>query len=143
MTFITENWILILIALSSGGMLLFPLIKAGTAGGGISTNEAVRLVNREKGMLIDVSEPAEYAASHAGGARNLPLGQIDEQIGSAGAKKGLPSNKALPIVVLCPTGTRAGKAVALLKKAGYENAQVLSGGTAAWREASLPIEKAA
>ena len=140
MTFITENWILILIALTSGGLLLWPLVRPGSGvGGGISTNEAVRLINREKGVLIDVSEAAEYAAGHAGGARNLPLGQIEGE----GAKKVLPSNKALPLVVMCPSGTRAVKAAALLKKAGYENAVPLAGGTAAWREASLPIEKTA
>ena len=51
--------------------------------------------------------------------------------------------KALPLVVVCPTGTRAGRAVATLKKLGFENARALAGGTAAWREANLPIEKTA
>jgi rhodanese-related sulfurtransferase len=137
MTFITENWVLILAALASGGMLLWPVIKPGAGGGAISTNEAVRLINREKGVLVDVSEPAEYAAGHAGGARNLPLGQIETP------NKVLPTNKALPLVVMCPTGTRSAKAVALLRKAGHANAVAVAGGTAAWREASLPIEKSA
>ena len=140
MTFITENWILILAALGSGGMLLWPVLKPGAAGGGrVSTNEAVRLINREKGVLVDVSGAAEFAAGHAGGARNVPLAQLE----GAEAVKGLPGNKALPVVVICPTGTRAGKAVALLRKAGYDKAVAVAGGTAAWREASLPIEKAA
>ena len=34
-------------------------------------------------------------------------------------------------------------AKALLKKLGFDNARVLAGGTAAWREANLPIEKTA
>jgi rhodanese-related sulfurtransferase len=136
MTFITENWILILVALGSGGMLLWPLVKPGSGGDSVSTTEAVRLINREKGVLIDVSEAAEFAAGHAAGARNLPLGQLE-------GAKGLPTNKTLPVVVLCPTGTRSGKAVALLRKAGHEKAVALAGGTAAWREASLPIEKTA
>ena len=138
-----NNWHLILVALASGGLLVWPLIK-GSAGGAsaVGTAEAVRLMNREKAVLIDISEPAEYAAGHAGGARNLPLGQLDKAPAQAGAK-GLPSNKALPVVLICPTGTRSARAVAVLKKAGYENVRTLAGGLAAWREANLPVEKSA
>ena len=34
----------------------------------------------------------------------------------------LPKNKSLPLVVVCPTGARAPRAVAVLKKLGFENA---------------------
>ncbi|OYU93969.1 MAG: hypothetical protein CFE45_20360, partial [Burkholderiales bacterium PBB5] len=88
----------------------------------------------EKGVLLDVCEPAEYAAGHAIGARNIPLGSID------GAKE-LPSNKALPLLLICASGARAGRAAGLLRKAGYANAQAISGGLAAWREAGLPVQK--
>jgi rhodanese-related sulfurtransferase len=57
------------------------------------------------------------------------------------SSKDLPSNKALPVVVLCPTGARAGRAAATLRKLGYANARAMAGGTAAWREAGLPVEK--
>jgi rhodanese-related sulfurtransferase len=137
MNFVIENWILILMALGSGGMLLWPLVKPGAGGSAISTNEAVRLINREKAVLIDVSEPAEFAAGHANGARNLPLAQVEP------GSKALPANKAVPVVLMCPSGTRAGKAATLLRKAGYANAVAVAGGTAAWREATLPIEKSA
>jgi rhodanese-related sulfurtransferase len=135
MSFIVNNWYLILAALMSGGLLAWPLLKPG-AGGGISTAEAVRLINREKGVLIDVSEPTEFAAGHAGGARNVPLAQLE-------GAKGLPTNKTLPLLVICSTGLRANKAVAQLRKAGHDKAVAVTGGTAAWRSASLPIEKSA
>ena len=45
--------------------------------------------------------------------------------------------------LVCPTGSRSSRAVALLKKAGYENVKSLSGGLGAWREANLPVEKSA
>jgi rhodanese-related sulfurtransferase len=133
--FILQNWILILVAVVSGGMLVWPMVTRGAMGGGtVGTAEAVRLINREKGVLIDVSEPAEFAAGHAAGARNVPLGKLD-------SSKELPSNKALPLIVVCPTGARAGRAAAILRKLGYERAVALSGGVAAWREASLPVDK--
>lgn len=136
MSFIVENWILILAALVSGGMLVWPMVSRGGLGGALSTAEAVRLINHEKAVLIDVREPAEFAAGHAAGARNVPLGTID-------GGKGLPTNKALPVVLVCASGARASRAAAQLRKAGYNSVHTLAGGTNAWREASLPIEKSA
>ena len=133
MKFLIDNWMLILLAVSSGGLLLWQGLQKN-AGGGVGTAEAVRLINREKGVLIDVSEPAEFAASHAVGARNIPFGSLE------GAKE-LPSNKALPLLMICPTGARAGRAAGLLRKAGYEKAMAVTGGLNAWREAGLPVDK--
>ena len=137
MNFILENynWVLILVAAGSGGALVWLTLLKGQ-GAGVGTAEAVRLINREKGVLIDVSEPAEYAAAHVRGARNVPLGNV------VGAKE-LPGNKTLPLLLLCPNGSRGGRAAAQLRQAGYAAATAVAGGTAAWREAGLPIDKAA
>jgi rhodanese-related sulfurtransferase len=138
-TFLLNNWHLILAALVSGGLLVWPMVKGSMGGAAaVGTAEVVRLMNREKAVLIDVSEPAEFAAAHAGGARNVPFGQLE-----GAGNKALPTNKSLPLVLVCPTGTRASRAVALLQKAGYENVKSLAGGLAAWREANLPVEKSA
>ena len=134
--FLLKNWLLVLTALVSGFFLLWPNLKDRVGAGSVGTNEAVRLINREKALLIDVSEPEEYAKGHPNGARNVPFGKLE-------GSKDLPSNKALPLVVVCPTGMRASRAAGLLRKAGYEKAQTLAGGFKAWREANLPIEKSA
>ena len=134
--FLIDNWILVLAALTSGGLLLWPLVAQGSQGGVVTTAEAVRLLNREKAILIDVCEPAEYAAGHVAGARNIPLTALN-------GHKSLPSNKTLPLVLLCQSGARSTRAAGMLRKAGYANVQTLSGGLAAWREANLPVEKSA
>ena len=136
MNFLIENWFLILAALVSGGMLLWPLLNSRAQGAAVTPAEAVQLINREKAVLIDVSEPEEFAKGHAVGARNIPFGQIE-------GHKQLPSNKALPLVLVCPTGARAGRAAGMLRKAGYEKARVMAGGLKAWRDASLPVSKSA
>ncbi len=137
MTFFIDNWFLFLAAAVSGGLLLWPLIDKRAGGAGkVSTNDAVNLINREKAVLIDVSEPAEYAAGHALGAKSVPLGQLH-------TSNALPKNKALPLVVVCATGARAGRAVGTLKTLGFENARALAGGLEAWRAANLPVEKTA
>ena len=138
MKFFVDNWVLFLAALTSGGLLLWPLLSKSAGGGAkVSAAEAVQLINREKAVLIDVSEPAEYAAGHAAGAKSVPLKALES------SSTDLPKNKTLPLVVLCPTGTRSSRAVGLLKKHGFENSRALAGGLAAWREANLPVEKSA
>lgn len=136
MNFLIENWFLILAALVSGGLLFWPSLKAGAQGAAVGPAQAVQLINREKAVLIDVSEPEEFAKGHAVGSRNIPFGQIE-------GHKSLPSNKALPLILVCPSGARAGRAAGMLRKLGYEKAQALAGGLNAWREANLPVEKTA
>jgi len=134
--FIVENWLLILAAFVSGALLVWPMVTKGGMGSSVSTADAVRLINQEKAVLIDVREPAEFATGHAAGARNVPLGALE-------GAKGLPTNKAVPLIVMCATGARSSRAAAQLRKAGHTSVHNLAGGNAAWREASLPIEKSA
>jgi rhodanese-related sulfurtransferase len=135
--FFIDNWFLFLAAAASGGLLLWPLLNKGAGGSSkVSTSDAVQLINRERAVLIDVSEPAVYAAGHVSGSKSVPLGELE-------TSNALPKNKALPLVVVCPTGTRAGSAVATLKKLGFENARALAGGLEAWRAANLPVERSA
>jgi rhodanese-related sulfurtransferase len=134
--FLLANWYLVVAAIVSGALLMLPQLRGRTGAGSVGTAEAVRLINREKAVLIDISEPAEFAAGHPSGARNVPLARLD------GAKE-LPTNKAVPLVLVCATGARSAKAAAQLRKAGHEKAQALAGGFAAWRDANLPVEKSA
>jgi rhodanese-related sulfurtransferase len=135
-SFFVDNWILFFIAITSGAMLLWPMVGRGGGALSVGLAEAVRLINREKGVIIDVSEPAEYAAGHAAGARNVPLGKLE------GAKE-LPSNKTLPLILMCASGARSSRAAALLRKAGHEKAVSLAGGISAWREAGFPVDRSA
>jgi rhodanese-related sulfurtransferase len=134
--FLIDNWMLISVALTAGGLLIWPLIASGAAAGNLSATGAVQLINREKAVMIDVGEPDEFAAGHAANSKNIPFGQLEDKLTST------VKNKALPIIFLCPAGARAARAVGVAKKLGYDQAQSLSGGLKAWREANLPIEKA-
>ncbi len=135
MKFIIDNWYLVFVALASGSMLMWPLLK-NASGGSLTPAGAVQLINREKAVVIDVCESEEFAAGHVGGAKNIPLNQLEERLPTT------VKNKALPLVLVCATGARANRAVGIAKKLGYENVQAMAGGLKAWREASLPVEKA-
>ena len=136
MKFLIDNWMLISIALASGGMLVWPMVASSMNAGALSANGAVQLINREKAVVIDVSEIDEFAAGHVGGAKNVPFSQLEDKLPAA------VKNKALPVILVCATGARANRAVAVAKKLGYEQAQALGGGLKAWKDANLPLEKA-
>jgi rhodanese-related sulfurtransferase len=133
--FIVDNWMLILIALSSGGMLAWPLLR-GANSGSLTAQGAVQLINRERAVVVDVREPEEFAAGHMTGAKNVPLNQLEEKLGAA------VKNKTVPLLLVCASGSRAQRAVAVAKKLGYEQAQAVAGGLKSWKEANLPVEKA-
>jgi rhodanese-related sulfurtransferase len=101
-------------------LLLAP--AARRAGGGLTPAAAVQLINREKAVVIDVCEPDEYAAGHVVGARSIPLGELEARCPAC------VKNKATPLVLVCASGMRSGRAVAIARKLGYENAQSLAGG---------------
>ena len=136
MNFFIDNWYLIVLALGSGALLLMPAMK--TVGGGtLSPANAVALINREKAVVVDVSEPDEFAAGHITGAKNIPLAQLEERLPT------VAKNKALPLILVCASGKRAQGAVATATKLGYANVQALAGGIQAWRKADMPVEKTA
>ena len=136
MKFLIDNWMLLSIALASGAMLVWPLVSGSMNAGALSAGAAVQLINRERAVVIDVGDPAEFATGRVGGSKNLPLPQFEEKLAAT------VKNKALPLILVCPSGIRAKRALTIAKKLGFEQAQVLGGGLKAWKEANLPIDKA-
>ena len=136
MKFLIDNWMLISIALASGGMLVWPLVAGGMSAGALNASGAVQLINREKAVVVDVCEASEFAAGHVTGAKNIPLGELEARL------PGIIKNKALPVILVCASGVRSGRAVAIAKKLGYDQAQSLGGGLKAWKDANLPVERA-
>ena len=132
--FVRNNLLLIVVALVSGGMLLWPLFRRSAGGPWVNTAEATHLINREDAMVVDVREPAEYGAGHILGAKNVPLSRV-------GDAAELAKRKEKPLIVYCDSGDRASKALAVLKKQGFTRVVNLSGGLGGWQQAGLPVEK--
>lgn len=133
--FIRDNLLLFAVALISGAMLLWPLIRRGSGGPWASTLEATQMINRQDALVIDVREDAEYAKGHIVGARHIPLGQLEARA------KELQKYKSKPVIACCETGSRSSAAIATLRKLGFENVYNLAGGYAGWQQAGLPVEK--
>jgi rhodanese-related sulfurtransferase len=132
--FIRNNILLILVALVSGAMLLWPLVRRTTGGPWVSPQQATNMMNREDALPVDVRDAGEYGAGHILGARNLPLARV--QSAAAELKR-----KDRPLIVYCQGGERAPKVAAALRAQGFARVVNLSGGIAAWQQAGLPVER--
>lgn len=133
--FLYDNILLVVVALVSGGMLLWPLIRKGASGAVTSPAQATLLINREDAAILDVRETDEYAKGHVLNARNIPLGQLKSRAAE------LAKYKEKPLIVCCATGQRSGGAIAILKQVGFTRLYNLQGGFGAWKQAGLPTEK--
>lgn len=131
--FLINNWVLILVAVGSGAMLLWPVLTGGVGQGGVSVADAVQKMNREKAVLVDVREANEYAAEHVVQARHVPLGEVEQKLAQ------VAKNKQAPVLFICVSGARSGRAAAIARKLGYEQALSVAGGMGAWRRANLPV----
>ena len=135
MDFVRNNLLLIVVAVVSGAMLIWPLLRRTTGGPWVDASMATQLINREDALVVDVRDQGEYGAGHILGAKNWPLDHIDERGGEAARRKDKP------VIVYCDTGERAPKAAAALRKLGFTRVVNLSGGLPAWQQAGLPVEK--
>ena len=97
--------------------------------------ELTALVNRENALVVDLRPVADFAKGHIPGSKNVQMSQFDPE------SKQLAPAKALPVVLVCKTGSTANDAAKRLKKAGFQNVYVLDAGIGGWLQADLPLVK--
>lgn len=83
-------------------------------------------------LLVDVREPAEFAAVRIHGAVNRPLSTFDP----AGL---LAEFDAACVVLQCGSGKRSAMAAARCRDQGFAVDKHLGGGIQAWAAAGLPV----
>lgn len=99
----------------------------------ISVEQTKNVVDTENVQFVDVRTVEEYTGGHATKTVNLPLDTLGEELSKL--------DKTKPVYVICQTGRRSQKGAEILKKAGFSDIYNVQGGTSAWIDAQLPIEK--
>jgi len=101
----------------------------------VSREELLARIKDGQATVIDVRPPEEFAAGHVDGAINLPLKELESELGR------LP--KGHDVVAYCrgPYCALAYDAVALLRANGY-TAHRLEEGYPQWKNAGFPTEVA-
>ncbi len=104
----------------------------------ISAEEAKKLVDAGKAVLIDVRSSDAYKISHIKGALEYPLSKIDAKDFS-----GLPKNKRIIAYCTCGAEHSSAHAVYVLSQdEKFKDAAALLGSMAAWESAGYPMVKA-
>lgn len=106
--------------------------SSASAGADLSPSEA-RARQRKGAWVVDVREDDEWAAGHAAGATHIPLGQVMAR------EAELPRDR--DVLFICGSGSRSGRATQLLLRAGHPRVFNIEGGTKAWLQAGLPIDR--
>ena len=83
-----------------------------------------RLDRRDSFLLLDVRESREFEICRIPGSVLIPLGELPSRLSELEGRDDM--------IVHCKSGVRSGKAVKLLREAGYSKARNLKGGILAW-----------
>ena len=136
MSFIQNNWMLILVMFLSGAMLIWPLVQRRFSPmKDIGNLNVTHLINTQDAVLVDVRETSEYESGRLPNAIHIPLSQLDSR-GSELAKF-----TARPVIAYCARGNRSRSAGAALARIGFKDIYNLNGGFRSWKDAGLPVEK--
>lgn len=135
MQFVIDNWYLfaalvVILYLLLAGPIRQRLYGVHT----VTPNNAVRLVNHESGVIVDVREPSEFQSGHIPKSLNIPLSQLPARAAE------LSKFRDKPVILACQTGNRSARASLILGKNGFQSVHNLAGGVAAWRNDNLPLE---
>lgn len=106
-------------------MSYFDLFKLVDSIDTLQLAELLRHKHPEDLTLLDVRQPAEYAAGHLPGAKLIPLAALEQRLAEI--------NPSTSVVVYCAAGLRSRGAVALLKHCGFDQVFNLTGGLQAWQ----------
>jgi rhodanese-related sulfurtransferase len=111
--------------------LILYISKTGSKA--IGTQQAVMLINRQDGVVLDIRDKKDYEAGHIVDSVNIPVGKLGARLAE------LEKYKSNPIILVCKMGQHSGDACKTLVSAGFSDVVRLSGGMAEWRGQNLPL----
>lgn len=101
----------------------------------ISPEEAQKIIENGKAIVIDVRTPEEFADGHIPGARNINI--YDENFPVI--VRGLAPDTVY--IVNCQSGGRSAKACTMMHEFGLVESMNLLGGITAWKKGGLPVDR--
>ena len=131
--FFLEEWVLV-------SALCFCIIllvrnESQKSGPALSPQQAIKIINEEDGVFLDLRDAAEFRNGHIVGAINIPLVKLDSQLLQ------IEKCKDLPVVLVCKMGHQSGAGYKRLRSEGFQRVFKMSGGIFEWENLQLPLVK--
>ena len=131
--FISDNFLAVLVLLSL--ITIFIIYEKRKGGVKVDTSEMTRLINKGNPYVYDLRSAAEYGTGSVAGALNLQPSNLVKQDAL------FKASEEDCIILICKTGTTSSKSAGELKKQGFANVNVLSGGMTNWTQSGMPLVK--
>ena len=131
--FISDNFLAVLVLLSL--ITIFIIYEKRKGGVKVDTSEMTRLINKGDPYVYDLRSAAEYGTGSVAGALNLQPSNLVKQDAL------FKASEEDCIILICKTGTTSSKSAGELKKQGFTNVNVLSGGMTNWTQSGMPLVK--
>jgi rhodanese-related sulfurtransferase len=134
--FSRNNPILIIALLAIMGMIVFTETKRlSRRYQSLAPAQAVRSMNEEGSLILDVRENAEVRSGRIKGAKHIPLKELKTRLNE------LSKYKDKSVVVYCRSGNRSAQACDILTNNEFEKVVNLQGGIMAWQASNMPVSK--
>lgn len=103
------------------------------------------LARSDAPLLLDVREPAEFAALHIAGALSVPRGVLEQacEWGYDVTEPALAAGRGRAIVVVCRSGARSLLAAEVMQRLGFAQVVSLRTGVRGWNDFEQPLVDAA
>jgi rhodanese-related sulfurtransferase len=131
--FLAQQWILAAALVAVIAMLVFH--ESRKAGPSVSPQEAIKLVNKENGVFLDLRDAGDFKQGHITGALHIPVSKIDNRLAE------LEKYNSSPIVLVCKMGQQAGAVGKKLKAQGFDRVYKMAGGMMEWSNLQLPTTR--
>jgi len=134
--FAMKNWYLFIALVVIIALLIMNTVRARLLGfNELKPGDAVRFMNKEEPLILDVREDAEYKDGFIQGAVHVPLVQLESRVSE------LASWRDRDVLIYCRAGQRSARAASILKRQGFTHLHKLDGGIMAWQSANLPVSR--
>ena len=131
--FATHHWALVGVFIVLLIFVFWEEARSKGLGARLTCSQATRLINSEDAVVFDIRSINDFKKGHIVNAINLPEANSNMEK--------LNKYKKKPIILVCNNGQKSGGLAMKLKKQGFAQLQVLSGGISEWTRAGLPLTK--
>jgi rhodanese-related sulfurtransferase len=131
--FLSQNLLWVGAFVIVANLWIWSLLQSNVKGvGSVSALGMPALQRNGKSVIIDVSDEAQYKASHLPDAKNFPVNSLNEE------NSDLMKHREKTVILVCATGSKSNNAARKLKSIGFNNLHVLRGGMMSWNKENLP-----
>lgn len=102
---------------------------------------AARLAQADAPLVVDVREPAEFAAARIAGSINVPRGLLEAacEWDYDDTVPALAGARARAVVVACRSGQRSALAAEVMQRMGFADVVSLKTGVRGWNDFEQPL----